>query len=255
MPARQSDEPIAVLIAAAGSGSRMGGDTPKQYLPLAGSPVLLHALRPFIAHSRISRIVIVHDARDRHLTELSLSGEIQIECVVGGATRAASVRSGLTHLLADENPEPWVMVHDAARPLITEAAIDRLLQWLDESTLSPATTAGGALLALPVTDTIKIADAGHAVKTPDRATLWAAQTPQLFPTMALHQALSNAERHGVTITDEASAMEHSGYRPTLVTGDTDNFKITHPDDLVRAQLVLAGRNNIGEADASEESGS
>ena len=254
MPARQSHAPIAVLIAAAGNGSRMGGDTPKQYLPLAGSPVLLHALRPFVAHPRISRIVIVHDALDRHLPKLLLPGEKQIECVVGGATRAASVQCGLTHLLADKKPEPWVMVHDAARPLITEPAIDRLLQWLDESTLSPATTAGGALLALPVTDTIKIAEAGHAVKTPDRATLWAAQTPQLFPTVALHQALSDAELRGETITDEASAMECSGHRPTLVTGDTDNFKITHPDDLARAQFVLAGRNTTGETDTSEEIG-
>lgn len=236
MSAHESEASVAVVIAAAGSGSRMGHTTPKQYLLLDHQPVLIRAIQPFLDDARISRIVIVHDHDDTRVAGLTFPTRKPIEPVVGGSTRAESVLRGLAHLLESAVTEPWVMVHDAARPLVTVEAIDRLLQLLANQSEC------GGLLAIPVTDTIKESASGLVARTPDRANLWAAQTPQLFPTVKLHEAIRAAAARGLTITDESSAMELAGERPVLVMGDQDNFKITHPDDLDRAEMILAERH-------------
>ncbi len=222
-----------MIIAAAGVGSRMQSDTPKQYLSLAGQPVLLQAMRPFITHERVSRIVVVHDAHDTRIHELVFPSGASVELVEGGDTRADSVQCGLIHLMNSDDAERWVMVHDAARPLVSTDAINRLLA------LQTRDGCCGGLLAIPVTDTIKEGDNGFSIRTPAREALWAAQTPQLFPAKTLSQALRDAKESGLMVTDEASAIELTGGKPVLVQGDSDNLKITHPGDLVRAEAILA----------------
>lgn len=220
------------LIPAAGSGSRMGGALPKQYLELAGKPMIYHAVRRLADSPRIRRVYVVVSPEDGYWDQydwqefapkLSL-----LRC--GGATRADSVRNGLTAMTREMEESDWVLVHDAARPCLSAQLLDRLL---DEASDDPA----GGLLAVPVADTLKRADATrHVSITELREALWQAQTPQMFRHKMLQQAL---DRMGDAVTtDEASAIEALGYRPLLVAADNCNFKVTYPRDLYLARLIL-----------------
>ena len=224
------DRPIVVVLPAAGVGSRMQADKPKQYLALLGKTLLEHTLDIMLTHTAISKIILVVSKDDPYIANLSLSPKIQL--VEGGETRAESVLNGL-NTICDKNA--WVLVHDAARPCLQHTDIDKLLTIDDEQ---------GAILAIPVTDTIKRSDnQQRIVMTEDRSQLWQAQTPQFFQVDRLKKALSTALQQGVQITDEASAMEHAGFRPHLVAGRSDNLKVTRPEDLALAEFYLT-RNKL-----------
>lgn len=220
------------VVAAAGRGARMGTDRPKQYLPLAGATVLEHALAPLLAHTGLGRLVVVVAPDDRRFAALGVAAAARVQAVTGGATRAASVGAGLA-ALADADPALPVVVHDAARPCLPAADLERLL--------AAAAAPDGALLALPVHDTLKRDDGGDRVAaTVDRTGLWRALTPQAFPLGALRAALdATADDPGVT--DEAAAMERAGRAPRLLPGDPANVKVTSSGDLALAEALLAAR--------------
>lgn len=224
---------VQVLIPAAGKGSRFGGSVVKQYLPVAGRPVLAHAIKAFQFHPLLNGITVVLAENDQWFSSSLGSLAAAVETVTGGETRARSVLYGLQHI-SELHPETdWVLVHDAARPCLPPECLDRLLEEGLESEF-------GAILAMPVADTLKQAGAAREiVETVDRTDLWQAQTPQLFPLRLLMQAQAAALEAGFEVTDEASAMEYSGIKPKLVMGSIANIKITGPDDLQTAAALLA----------------
>ena len=226
---------IFAVIPAAGTGSRFGGGTPKQYLLLNQVPLIRHTLQALLADARIQHVVVVLAPDDVLWNDRCLPdrGVERIRVVrAGGATRANSVVNGINWIKQElhSNDEDWVLVHDAARPCLNSAQLTRLL---DELMDDPV----GGLLAIPVADTLKRADADtRVVATVDRRALWQAQTPQMFHLGALQVALSGGDLSSVT--DEASAMERLGYQPRLVVGSLTNLKVTFPEDLVLASLIL-----------------
>lgn len=224
------------VIPAAGTGSRFGGETPKQYLPLQGVPLIRHTLQALLADARIEQIVVVLAPEDTIWSAacLPVVGDDRIRTArEGGATRAESVINGINWLkkriqVANED---WVLVHDAARPCLAPEQLTRLIDTLIDDPV-------GGLLAIPVADTVKRADPETRVEaTIDRRQLWQAQTPQMFRVGALQAALSVDDLS--TITDEASAIELSGQRPRLVSGSLTNLKVTYPEDLALASMILA----------------
>lgn len=220
------------LIPAAGSGSRMGVATPKQYAPLAGRPLIEHAVRSLCAHPRIEQVFVVLAPADRHFAGCDWRGcENKLSALYcGGETRAASVFNGLLAANDAIDGNDWVLVHDAARPCLAAADIDRLIAGVADSDV-------GGLLAVPVADTLKRANAaGEAVQTEGREQLWRAQTPQMFRYRVLIEALRRADI--AAVTDESSAVEQTGARPRLVQGSAANFKVTYPEDLALAELIL-----------------
>ena len=220
---------IIAVLPAAGVGSRMQADKPKQYLTLLGKTLLEHTLDVMLSYPAVSKIILAVSKDDPYISTLSLDPKIQL--VEGGTTRAESVLNGL-NAIAEKNA--WVLVHDAARPCLQHADIDKLLAIEDKQ---------GAILAIPVTDTIKRADNQCIVKTEDRSQLWQAMTPQFFPVDILRDALSTGIQQGANITDEASAIELAGFRPHLVAGRSDNLKVTRPEDLALAEFYLT-RNKL-----------
>lgn len=221
------------LVPCAGSGSRAGTAQPKQYQPLAGRPLVQHTLAALGAVARIDRLLVVVAPGDDTLRQPGARWQLA-DC--GGATRAESVCNGLDHLLASgAAPKDWVLVHDAARCLLTPALVDALI----DACLPDAV---GGLLALPLPDTLKRAQDGRVAATVERADKWLAQTPQMFRIGALRAALAPHAASGFAgITDEASAMEAAGQRPLLVRGSAQNVKITYPEDFALAQAVLQAR--------------
>ncbi|QFU23843.1 2-C-methyl-D-erythritol 4-phosphate cytidylyltransferase [Shewanella eurypsychrophilus] len=222
---------IVAIVPAAGIGSRMGADIPKQYLKLGEDTILSLTLKLLLSHPKIERVIVALHPQDDLFTSLPQSSHPKLKSVIGGKERADSVQSCLEHL----DDEYWVMVHDAARPCLTHNDIDKLI---DSRQLFPQ----GAILAAPVRDTMKRSDSqGVITETVCRELLWHALTPQFFPVKALKENLANALAAKANITDEASAMEWAGFSPGLVTGRADNIKITHPDDLQLAALFLSQR--------------
>ena len=225
----------SALVPAAGGGSRIGGDTPKQYLSVAGHPLLYYALRRLAGHPRISQVFVVLAPGDTHFRlecAAGLGAEVQpLYC--GGETRAASVYNGLLAARDALGGDDWVLVHDAARPCLSAAAIDRLIAEVGDDDV-------GGLLAVPLSDTLKRSDgASRVLSTESREALWQAQTPQMFRYGFLVEALRRCGPSAVT--DEAGAMEHIGLRPRLVMGDPRNLKVTYPEDLAMAALLLEGK--------------
>ena len=226
---------IHALIPAAGSGSRMGAEIPKQYQLLAGQPLIRHAVHVLCASAQVRQVFVVlspEDALFRQQDWTAYKGRLEpLYC--GGATRAASVLNGLMAMVDAVEPDDWVMVHDAARPCLTARLIDRLIYEIADDTV-------GGLLAMPVADTLKRADhTQHAIDTASRENLWQAQTPQMFRYRLLLEALRNAAsiRPG-TVTDEASAIEQLGLKPRLVMGSLGNLKVTWPEDIHFAEISL-----------------
>jgi 2-C-methyl-D-erythritol 4-phosphate cytidylyltransferase len=217
------------LIPCAGSGSRAGTAQPKQYQPVAGLPMVLHTLAAFAGVARVADVLVVVASGDAELDADALGVHV-VPC--GGATRAASVRNGLDALRAHgARADDWVLVHDAARCLVTPAQIDALIDRCQHHAV-------GGLLAHRLADTLKAADGEHAVATLERSDKWLAQTPQMFRIGVLAAALDAA---GDRVTDEASAMEAAGHRPLLVEGGAQNFKVTWPEDFALAEAILASR--------------
>lgn len=227
------------LIPCAGTGSRSELDTPKQYQVLAGRRIIDHTVTAFLGAPRISAVVVVVAPDD---TVYAHDDPRVYVCHVGGATRAHSVFYGLQALVEyGAQPEDWVLVHDAARCLLTAEQIESLID-------ACRNDAVGGLLAVPLPDTLKRADAsGGAARVADtveRSDKWLAQTPQMFRVGDLRLALESAQNTGFAgITDEASAMEAAGQQPLLVRGSVQNFKVTYPEDFTLAEALLLKRQS------------
>ena len=220
------------LVPAAGFGARMGHESPKQYLPLAGQPMIFHALTTLCACEQISTVFVVLSPDDTQfqLYDVSRFGSKLQPLYCGGATRAESVLSGL--LAAELEPDDWVLVHDAARPCLTLDHLHKLINELRDDAV-------GGLLAVPVADTLKRADAaGRVLRTESREQLWQAQTPQMFRAGLLARALQQDKN----VTDDAAAIEALGYQPKLVACEPTNFKVTYPQDRLLAELLLNQKN-------------
>lgn len=223
---------IAMLIPAAGVGSRMQADRPKQYLQLHGKTVLEHTINKLCSIPCCRAIWVAVSAEDPYFSSLALPASVTR--VDGGAERADSVLAGLQAI--DAEIYPWTLVHDAARPLVHVTDVMRLIEQCLQ-------TGQGGILASPVRDTMKrgaLTVEGQTLvdHTVERKQLWHALTPQLFPTLQLRRALQQALAQGVAITDEASAMEWAGHPVQLVAGRADNLKITQPEDLALAAFYL-----------------
>ncbi len=220
------------VIPAAGSGSRMGGDRPKQYLPLAGRTVIEHVIDRFVAHPAIRGIVVALADGDPWRERLERDGDTPVLTVTGGAERHHSVLNALHRLQSIADTHDWVLVHDAARPCLRAADIDRLIEALRDHPV-------GGLLGLPVADTLKRVDHdGDVVATLSRENVWYASTPQMFRLGELTAAIERAIRERVAITDEAGAIERTARMPRMVEGSPDNIKITRPADLALAEQFL-----------------
>ncbi|PJK09630.1 2-C-methyl-D-erythritol 4-phosphate cytidylyltransferase [Lysobacteraceae bacterium NML95-0200] len=230
-------KPCWCVIPAAGSGSRFGGEIPKQYLPVAGKPVLLHTLEALLGHPGIAGVVLVLPANgDCPLALPQTCRGKPVLRALGGASRAQSVANGLAALPAEVAATDIVLVHDAARPNLAHGDLDALFAALARHP--------GAILAAPVRDTLKRADsAGQVLATEPRQALWRALTPQAFTRQPLANALAAAAAQGIEITDEAMAMELAGEKILLVEGREDNFKITTPADLARFAWLQAGEKS------------
>ncbi len=220
-----------VVMPAAGAGRRFGASLPKQYAPLGGRTVIQWALAPFVADPRCQGIMVALAAEDTYWPAIAPQGACgRVRATRGGAERCDSVLRGLAALGAQ--PQDWVLVHDAARPCLSGAELDRLVEHL---ALHPV----GGLLAVPLADTLKRAGAGGEVAaTVPRAGLWRALTPQMFRHGALAQALERAAQRGEQPTDEAQAMELAGHAPVLVEGSLQNIKVTTAEDLALAEVIL-----------------
>jgi 2-C-methyl-D-erythritol 4-phosphate cytidylyltransferase len=222
------------LVPAAGAGSRLGSETPKQYLPLAGHPVLYHTLRQLAGHPQIEQVFVVLAPADAEF-RLSSWGDLEAKVqplYCGGETRAASVYNGLLAARNIIGGDDWVLVHDAARPCLSADALARLIVEVGDDE-------AGGLLAIPVADTLKRGNGdGRVTATERREGLWQAQTPQMFRYGFLIEALRRCGP--ATITDEASAIESMGFKPKLVMGEARNLKITYAQDLHLASLILQG---------------
>ncbi|MFN9806446.1 MAG: 2-C-methyl-D-erythritol 4-phosphate cytidylyltransferase [Betaproteobacteria bacterium] len=237
---------LHAVIPAAGTGTRVGANRPKQYLMLGAQTMLEHAVDAVRADGRIERVMVVLAPDDDYGAQLPGLRRTDRLAVVraGGSSRAVSVRAGLLALQAA--PDDWVLVHDAARPALDAAELVDLIDALLHDAV-------GGLLALPLADTLKRAtvdDPPRVDATVDRTGLWRALTPQMFRAGLLARALDGADL--ATITDEASAVERLGLSPRLITGRASNIKVTTADDLPLARAFLAAQGRIAPGDPSSE---
>jgi 2-C-methyl-D-erythritol 4-phosphate cytidylyltransferase len=222
---------VAALLLAAGRGERLGSDLPKAFVEVAGAPILAHALRALARCSEIEWIQPVLP-REELARYAALARELAgirglLPAVAGGAERQDSCAAGLAALPREVE---LVAVHDAARPFVAQSAVRRVID--------AAVRTGAALLALPVGDTLKRARGERVLETIDRGDVWAAQTPQVFRSEVLREALAKARAEGFTGTDDAQLVERLGLPIAIVAGDPENWKITRPADLARAEARL-----------------
>ncbi len=233
-PSRPMSRCVA-LIPAAGTGSRIGNQRPKQYLPLLGRPMLAHAVAVLAGHARIERVYLVLSRDDAWFDRFDWSAFApKLDVLhVGGPARAESVANGLEAMEGEVGNEDWVLVHDAARPCLTSTLLDRLIGAVEHDAV-------GGLLAVRVADTLKRGDAdARIVATELREGLWQAQTPQMFRRGVLVRALAAIDP--ALATDEAYAVERSGAKPMLVESSVMNLKVTFPEDLEFAEAILRYR--------------
>lgn len=229
--------PITAIVPAAGVGSRMQADRPKQYLLLNNKTVLEHTVDRLLAHAHVDKVVIAIGEHDPYFSQLPLAQHPRVIQAVGGKERADTVLNAL-RLVMEQALSEWVMVHDAARPCVRHHDISQLIQ---QALAHPV----GAILASPVRDTMKRGDdGGHIDHTVERHRLWHALTPQMFRCIPLLKALELAVSEQQVITDEASAFEYQGLAPLLVQGRADNIKITQPEDLALAEFYLTRMKDI-----------
>ena len=228
---------VFAIVPAAGQGTRIGDAVPKQYLPVAGKPMMFHAIEVLAAVPRIACVCVVLSPLDRHWGEHDWSAfPDKIEPVfAGGSHRADTVRNALDHLGPRLQPNDWILVHDAARPCIPKELVE---QFLDEIGDDPV----GGLLAMPLADTLKSADENQRVATTiPRLNLWRAQTPQMFRASLLRRGLEARP----DATDEAQAVEAIGHSaPRLVQGENSNIKVTFAEDLTLAEMILKRQGRI-----------
>jgi 2-C-methyl-D-erythritol 4-phosphate cytidylyltransferase len=221
------------IIPAAGVGKRMGQDLPKQYLKLHDKYVLEYSIRLFSNNPLINGVVVVISDGDPYWGETGLDKIPKVMVTQGGVERCHSVQNGLKALKAHAGPEDWILVHDAARPCLDRADLDKMILALEEHPV-------GGILAIPTKDTMKRAnDDGKVVETVNRENLWHALTPQMFRYSLLESAIDNAISNNILVTDEAQAVELYGKHPQLVEGKSSNIKITNSSDLVLAEYYLS----------------
>jgi len=223
------------LVPAAGSGSRFGATQPKQYELIGGLPMLEHTVRALASQRGIECVFVVLAPGDTQFARSGWAGHpaqvVPLFC--GGPTRAGSVFNALMAIRDQVDDDDWILVHDAARPCVSPSELDRLLSSLEDDEV-------GGLLALPVADTLKRADATERVAaTESREGLWRALTPQMFRYRLLVEAMHRAK--AVPVTDEASAIERLGLQPKLVPGAATNIKVTYAEDIALAAAILAQR--------------
>ena len=226
---------VIAVIPAGGTGTRMGADVPKQFLPLGGVPMLLHSLRAFDRAPSVDAVILVvpHEEQRRALTDvIERYGVKKVQKVIaGGETRQQSVYNGLKE--TDPDVE-IVVVHDAVRPFVTEDLIEQSIQ--------AARKGGGAIVAIPMKDTPKQAGPDRQIqRTLDRNDLWLAQTPQAFRRALLLEAYEKAAIEHLQATDDAALVERLGHKVGIVPGTWENIKITAPEDLVIAEAILVSR--------------
>lgn len=241
--------PIHAIVPAAGVGSRMKAALPKQYLLINKKTILEHTVEKLLANSEIKQVIVAISEEDPYFDKLPLATNPRVTRVNGGSQRADSVLSAINYLtsqlpLVKESSQPinscrcWVLVHDAARPCVSQNDINKLIE-------SAVNHPVGAILASKVRDTMKLGDdLSQICQTVDRENLWHALTPQMFNLYQLKAALEGALKQGVAITDEASAMEWLGLQPKLVAGRSDNLKITQPEDLALAEFYLQRNSEL-----------
>ena len=218
---------FTAVVPAAGRGSRMHANKPKQYLTVGDKTIIEHTLSRLLDHPQIEKVVVVISEDDHYFAALPIASHSKIEVTIGGP-----VLNGLSCVETD-----WVLVHDAARPCITQSDLDALLSVADAGD-------DGAILAMPVKDTMKRADAQQRIQaTVERGHLWHAMTPQMFPTQQLADAIDAGLAQSIVLTDEASAMELAGFNPRLIAGRADNIKVTQPEDLALAAFILQQQEN------------
>jgi 2-C-methyl-D-erythritol 4-phosphate cytidylyltransferase len=223
---------VWAIVPAAGIGSRMQADRPKQYLDLDGKTVLEHTLQRLASHPRVEGIVIAVAEHDPWWDKINQEFACQIHTVDGGETRADSVFNALIGLADLSGEDPWVLVHDAARPCLRHQDIDHMLDTLCHHDV-------GGVLGIPVNDTVKRVNADLEIEeTVCRKGLWRAATPQMFRLQMLTMALTSALEKQLTVTDDASAVELAGFQAKMVAGHPDNIKITVPQDLALASLYI-----------------
>ena len=231
-----SHQQIWLVVPAAGVGTRIQAQVPKQYLILQGKTILEHTITRLLQVPGLSGLILVHSLDDEKITDLDIVQTPRVELVVGGSERSNSVLNGLTYLADKANDDDWVLVHDAARPCIDLADIKKLIGQLKDDSV-------GGILAVPVSDTVKrVVTANQISETLDRTELWQAQTPQMFRFGLLRSALQQAVSQQQVITDEASAIEFCGLHPQMVMGHYDNIKITHANDIVMAKAIMADQS-------------
>jgi 2-C-methyl-D-erythritol 4-phosphate cytidylyltransferase len=222
------------LIPAAGTGKRMKSGLPKQYIEILGRTVLEHTICRLLGCPSIRSVMVCIAPDDSRWPDLKLADSRLLPAVEGGRKRADSVLNGLLALEKVARPDDWVLVHDAARPCLSHHTLERLLTEAGEDEV-------GGILALPVSDTVKRGDKNNRIVTTEmREGLWRAQTPQMFRLGVLRRAIESGLTNGEYITDEASAMELAGYSPKLIVGEPGNIKITLPEDLALAEVLLDG---------------
>lgn len=215
-----------VVIPAAGIGQRMQTEIPKQYLKIQDKTILEHSINVFLDNGLFEKIIVVLNSDDSYFSKLLFKNAEKIQTTIGGQHRVDSVYQGLLALNGQAASNDWVLVHDAARPFLSQTALNRLIETLSNHDV-------GGLLAMPVTDTVKKTDVqGDVIETVPRENLWLAQTPQMFRYGLLKDAIEYALSKKMAITDEASAISFFGKNPRLVEGDSRNIKITRPEDLL-----------------------
>jgi 2-C-methyl-D-erythritol 4-phosphate cytidylyltransferase len=226
---------VFAVVPAAGVGSRMQADRPKQYLSLHDQTIMEHTLHQLLAFTPIEKIILPISNGDEYWPDISLNGHPKIVSCEGGSERFESVLNGLNKLLeCDAKDDDWVMVHDVARPCIQHEDLQKLINNACEQ---------GAILGAQVRDTMKRTnEKGEIVTTVEREYLWHALTPQLAPIGILKNAIETAIKDGVSITDEASALEHVGLTPKMVAGAPSNIKVTRPEDLSLAAMYLSNQS-------------
>ncbi len=236
MTDRTSSTRFHALIPCAGKGSRAGTVQPKQYQQVAGQPLVMHTVQALAQVPQLSSGWVVLSPEDGHIWAEQGWPRHFKRVACGGASRASSVFNGLQAMLAAGlDPRDWVLVHDAARCLVSPESVTRLIETCQGDSV-------GGLLALPLPDTLKSEEGGRVLATVPREHKWLAQTPQMFRLQALHDALAAVAASGFAgITDEASAMERLGLKPRLVEGTAQNFKVTYPADFAMAEAILGSR--------------
>ena len=226
------------VIPAAGIGERVGSSIPKQYLQIVGKTILQHAINPFVGHGRIAGITVALHPEDTHFATLGIGAAAsdKVHTVIGGVTRTHSVLKALESIEAQLVKDDFVLVHDAARPCLTNNDLDLLIDTCFAHEV-------GGIIGSRVADTLKHVEKNNIVSTLDRENIWRAYTPQMFRFGLLQSAIQKAFKDNVCITDEASALEYIGYQPCMVEGDARNIKVTTVEDISLAEIFLQEEMN------------